>query len=141
MTKKLCRLGVLALLGWCLQSSTVGAQTPVYVEVTPVYVEVMPMPGTAVYSDAYEPAAAREKFRPLHKICDAYVERLGCAADFNQPGCGSCYSHLLFMFSSCRTFFGPICDPAPAPGFFGIGHHAGSTHGGVGTGTCQGCGY
>jgi hypothetical protein len=138
MTKKLWRLGMLALFGWCAQSSTVGAQTPAYVEVQPVsFTPTNTSPGAFSYSDSYGPAVASERNRPLQRMCDAYVERLGCAADFNNPGCGSCYSHLLFMFGSCRTFFGPICEPAPAPGFFGFGYHGGA----AGAGSCQGCGY
>ena len=149
MGKKLWRLGMLAILGWCLQSSIAEAQSPVFVEVVPVsYSPANFTTGTVSYADVRGATAApREGFHPIHKMCDDYVARLGCAADFNQAGCGSCYSHLLFMFGSCRTFFGPSCEPAPLPGFFGIANHnsgsgasGGCANGSCGSGGCSTCG-
>src|SRR5271165_4899001 len=106
MAKKLWRLGMLAILGCWLHGDRAWAETPVYVEIVPVtYTTASYTTGTVSYADVRGASAPKEGFHPIHKMCDAYVERLGCAADFNQPGCGSCYSHLLFMFGSCRTFF------------------------------------
>ena len=46
---------------------------------------------------------------------------LGCMATHESHGCGSCYSQVLFIFGSCRQFFGERCikgpPPSPVPGF------------------------
>jgi hypothetical protein len=36
---------------------------------------------------------------------------LGCYADRDTPGCGSCRQAFLFVFGSCRYFFGEMCVP------------------------------
>jgi hypothetical protein len=36
---------------------------------------------------------------------------LGCYADRDTPGCGSCRQEFLFVFGSCRYFFGERCFP------------------------------
>jgi hypothetical protein len=36
---------------------------------------------------------------------------LGCAANHDTPGCSSCYAQYIFMFGSCRQFFGEPCFP------------------------------
>jgi hypothetical protein len=44
----------------------------------------------------------------------------GCFATHNTVGCSSCWGDMMFIFGSCRTFFGEPCAPPP-PGtrFFG----------------------
>jgi hypothetical protein len=36
---------------------------------------------------------------------------LGCMATHNSHGCGSTYAQYLFIFGSCREFFGDPCQP------------------------------
>jgi hypothetical protein len=42
---------------------------------------------------------------------------LGCWAHHNQPRCGSLRLELVFLFGSCRAFFGEPClkEPPPTP--------------------------
>jgi hypothetical protein len=38
---------------------------------------------------------------------------LGCESHHNSPGCGSCKAECIFIFGSCREFFGEPCFPRP----------------------------
>jgi hypothetical protein len=44
---------------------------------------------------------------------------VGCDATHNTIGCGSCYGHCIFVFGSCRQFFGEPCYPLPPKDFGG----------------------
>jgi hypothetical protein len=37
----------------------------------------------------------------------------GCMATHNTIGCTSCYAEYIFVFGSCREFFGDACVPPP----------------------------
>jgi hypothetical protein len=142
MIKTMKRLGLLTLLGWSAQASTSVAQTPTYVEVVPAtFIAPASNRGIGAYTPLYAndspPVPISQRNGPWQTMCDNYKERLGCAADFNNPGCGSCYSHLLFMFGSCRTFFGPGCYPNP---YYTEGY-SGYVNGGYGNAGYGNAGY
>ncbi|HYV39772.1 MAG TPA: hypothetical protein VE988_29050 [Gemmataceae bacterium] len=64
---------------------------------------------------------------------------LGCQATHNTVGCGSCYGHLLFVFGSCRQFFGDTCMPIQPDGNR-AGTAAGYSNPNAAGGTGGGCG-
>src|SRR5262249_46464469 len=54
-------------------------------------------------------------FRRVHGWL--YAHKVGCWSPPGQPFCGSCRSEWLFLFGSCRQFFGEPCLPEPRGGF------------------------
>jgi hypothetical protein len=58
---------------------------------------------------------------PIRRRLRARLQRrgLGCWATHESMGCGSCKAERIFMFGSCREFFGEPClqtAPPPLPG-------------------------
>ncbi len=63
---------------------------------------------------------------------------LNCAASHNTVGCGSCYGHYIFVFGSCRQFFGEPCIPWGPDTLPGRSGGAGGAGAGGG---CSKCGW
>ena len=123
MSRKIKRLGMLVVLGWLLQNSSLSAQAPGQ---TAVPAQPVPCAGAATVNAAVGgPVAgpAPVSNRPFQRCLNRHG--LACASDFNQLGCGNLHSELAFIFGSCRTFFGQPCYPNPphfgADGTRGVG--------------------
>jgi hypothetical protein len=108
------RLGMLALLGWCLKTQAVCAQAPVAAQPPQAPQNQVPMvvtDGGAVATEAPRPG-------PLKRFLNSYG--LGCHSSHNDYGCGSFWSEFAFVFGSCRSFFGEeSCTHSPR--HFGTG--------------------
>jgi hypothetical protein len=68
----------------------------------------IPPPPAPPYPARYHllPACLRIPLGPCLNNCG-----MGCYADRDTPGCGSCRQEFLFVFGSCRYFFGERCFP------------------------------
>jgi hypothetical protein len=65
---------------------------------------------------------------------------LCCWTTHNSPGCGSLKAECVFIFGSCRAFYGEPCIKRPPPPPFPTGYNYGYGYGaGQGSGGC-GCG-
>jgi hypothetical protein len=68
---------------------------------------------------------------------------LFCYGNFNDYSCGSFHSEFLFLFGSCRQFYGEKClkepPPYPLPGFDPVA--AGIEPPGKRSGGCRSCGW
>jgi hypothetical protein len=80
-------------------------------------------------------------------VC-TWLRGLGCWSHHNCYCCGSFYSEWVFVFGSCKEFFGEPCLKAPPPMLLPPGYPsdggaggAGGTGGapGIGTPTCASC--
>jgi hypothetical protein len=91
---------------------------------------VYPVPGVMreVIADGPSDASQGTKLHPEGRRQGGIVERwhnrrpiLFCYGNFNDYSCGSLHSELLFLFGSCRQFYGERClkepPPYPIPGF------------------------
>ena len=122
-----------------------GPIQPVVHEMGQPQVRLAPQPAVAYTAQSGAPCAAEQKPEQAQPgFCMRCLNSigLGCAANHDSPGCGSCYSHYIFVFGSCRQFFGEPCfpwGPDTLPGKFGTTGGAGGA-GGAGGG-CSKCGW
>src|SRR5262249_9634087 len=92
-----------------------------------------PATGAGTFTTAenyvYEPQRSRPIHNALHRM------GLGCWTTFNTFGCGSLHADALFVFGSCRQFFGEPCfsraPEAPLPPGYQQGNGNGNGHGGA----------
>jgi hypothetical protein len=71
-------------------------------------------PITPITPSPFDPAALGTDAKGMIKK-HMNKKGLGCWAHFNCPACGSCNSECLFLFGSCRQFFGENCPQGPQP--------------------------
>jgi hypothetical protein len=50
-----------------------------------------------------------------HPVGHWWKNPIGCWASLGSPGCGSLKSECIFLFGSCRQFFGQPCLKEPPP--------------------------
>lgn len=67
-------------------------------------------------------------------------KRFGCWAHHNSYSCGSYRSETVFIFGSCRAFFGEACWKTPPPAFGPDYVPPGTAPGGFGALQPKGCG-
>jgi hypothetical protein len=151
MSRWLLRVGLAIVLGSLAGRATAqqpGPIRPVVHEMGQSQAPQVPQPMGQYPVSQAAPCAGQpgeqEKPQPqgswLSRQCTKCLNSvgLGCAASHDTLGCGSCYAHYIFVFGSCRQFFGEPCfpwGPDTLPGHFGGAAGAG------GGGGCSKCGW
>jgi hypothetical protein len=145
MKRWLLRMGLAVGIGWTLTASGASAQqtNPPPTGVEPVSLQgpgpvihnmcaeqatkvAMPPLPTAATSkmvatpptyDGYVPVIPSPEDRPGWRPICAWMKRHGflCYAPHEWPTCGSIHGECIFMFGSCREFFGEPCVSGPQP--------------------------
>jgi hypothetical protein len=121
MSRWLLRLGLAVLLGMVLSRADAQEVVATPQPIQPVVHEmslpaVSATPSTGCTSCQQNPPNPLEQgnwlTRQIHGCM--WSHGVGCSANHNSNGCTSCYARWVFVFGSCRQFFGEPCIP-PQP--------------------------
>lgn len=130
-------LGLSGLAGW-----TRAGDDGVRIVPTPL---AAPIPSASTYVGASVAVSAEAGDSARRQsFCERIREKWSnhpfhCYTTHHELGCGSLRSEKVFIFGSCREFFGEPCYPRPAPGTPvppGYGRHPLSGNGGCNTPEC-----
>lgn len=115
-TRMTLALGVLPLL---LLAGSVDAQSPANPRATPAPVPLDPnaQAGANYPAGGYAPGPANHAQQPQksrwRQFCDRVWGHCDCQATHNEYGCGSFKADCVFVFGSCRAFWGEQCRQPP----------------------------
>jgi hypothetical protein len=145
MNRWLLRVALAVVLGCGASRASAqqpGPIQPVVHEMGQPQARQAPQPAVTNSAQSAAPCAAEQKPEPAQPgFCMRCLNSigLGCAASHDTVGCGSCYAQYIFVFGSCRQFFGEPCipwGPDTLPGKFSTTGGAGGAGGG-----CSKCGW